>query len=81
MTATESDLVADIATVAAATQNSQEQRALVLVVGSLLGLGLALMLAVALARRITRPLRRLTLAAGEIGARAAADGRADADPG
>src|SRR4051812_32948026 len=67
MTAAESSLVADIAIVAAATQNRQEQRALVLVVGSLLGLGLALMLAVALARRITRPLRRLTVAAGEIG--------------
>ena len=39
-----------------------------LVVGSLLGLGLALMLAIGLARRITRPLRRLTVAAGEIGA-------------
>ena len=36
-------------------------------VASVLGLGLALMLAVGLARRITRPLRRLTVAAGEIG--------------
>ena len=34
---------------------------------SVLGLGLALMLAIGLARRITRPLRRLTVAAGEIG--------------
>ena len=68
MTSAESALVADIATVASDTQNNQEYRALVLVLGALVGLGLALMLAVALARRITRPLRRLTVAAGEIGA-------------
>ena len=54
-------------TVAAATQTARSSAALILVVGSLLGLGLALMLAVGLARRITRPLRRLTVAAGEIG--------------
>jgi len=67
MTAAESGMVADIAVVADQTQNGQERRALVLVLGSLLGLGLALMLAVALSRRITRPLRRLTEAADEIG--------------
>jgi signal transduction histidine kinase len=67
MTAAETGLVADIATAANATQNAQEQRALVLVFGALLGLGLALMLAISLARRITRPLRRLTVAASEIG--------------
>ncbi len=68
MTETESDVVTDIATVAADTRSQQGQRALLLVVAAFLGLGLALMLAVALARRITRPLRRLTVAAGEIGA-------------
>src|SRR4051794_33668192 len=67
MTDTESSVVADIAAVASDVQGSQEQRATILVVASVLGLGLALMLAVGLARRITRPLRRLTVAAGEIG--------------
>jgi HAMP domain-containing protein len=68
MTDTESGVVADIATGASELQSSQEQRALLLVVAAVLGLGLALVLAVGLARRITRPLRRLTVAAGEIGA-------------
>ena len=67
MTDAESGVVADIADVAESTQNSQEQRALLLVLVAVLGLGLALLLAVNLARRITRPLRRLTVAAGEIG--------------
>ena len=67
MTASETSLVSDIATVAEDTQTSQEQTALLLVLASVLGLGLALMLAIGLARRITRPLRRLTVAAGEIG--------------
>ena len=38
-----------------------------LVTSALLGLGRPCMLAVGLARRITRPLRRLTVAAGEVG--------------
>ena len=67
MTDAELGLVSDIATVAARTQGSQEQRALAVVVAAFLGLGFALWLAVGLARRITRPLRRLTAAAGEIG--------------
>ena len=67
MTQSESELVADIDGVASSTRNDQERQALLLVVLAVLGLGLALMLAVSLARRITRPLRRLTVAAGEIG--------------
>ena len=67
MTRTESLLVTDIAESAARIQNGQERRALLLVLVAVLGLGLAAMLAIALARRITRPLRRLTVAAGEIG--------------
>ncbi|HEU4912521.1 MAG TPA: nitrate- and nitrite sensing domain-containing protein [Actinomycetes bacterium] len=67
MTDTESALVRQIADTAAATQSAQERSSLVLITLALVGLGLALMLAVNLARRITRPLRRLTVAAGEIG--------------
>jgi signal transduction histidine kinase len=67
MTGAESQLLADIAGLAADTRNAQERSALLIVLTALLGLGLALMLAVSLARRITRPLRRLTVAAGEIG--------------
>ncbi|MCY7372207.1 MAG: nitrate- and nitrite sensing domain-containing protein, partial [Spirochaetaceae bacterium] len=67
MTATEAGLVADIGNAASATQLGQERRSLLLVGAAVLGLGLALMLAIGLARRITRPLRRLTAAAGEIG--------------
>ena len=67
LSATESLLVADIAQAATGTEQAQEQRALLLVLVAVLGLGLAAMLAIGLARRITRPLRRLTVAAGEIG--------------
>ena len=67
MTDTESALVRQIADTAADTQSAQERSSLVLITLALVGLGLALMLAVNLARRITRPLRRLTVAAGEIG--------------
>ncbi|MGH8892724.1 MAG: sensor histidine kinase [Actinomycetes bacterium] len=67
MTHTEALLVSEIATSASSTQDAQERSAFLLAAMSLIGLGLALMLAVALARRITRPLRRLTVAAGEIG--------------
>ena len=68
MTTAESAIVNDIEEAATATKLGQERRALVLVALAILGLGLALLLAVGLARRITRPLRRLTVAAGEIGA-------------
>ncbi len=68
MTNAESSLVNDIARVSETTQLAQERRTLVLVTVAVLGLGLALMLAIGLARRITRPLRRLTVAAGDIGA-------------
>ena len=67
MTRSESLLVSEIAQSAAETQLAQERRALVLVAVALLGLGLAAGLAIALARRITRPLHRLTVAATEIG--------------
>ena len=67
MTKAESELVNEIAAAAITTQLGQERRALLLVSVAVLGLGLALMLAVGLARRITRPLRRLTSAAGDIG--------------
>lgn len=67
LTQTESLVVADVAQVAGETQNSAERQALLVALVSILGLGLAAMLAIGLARRITRPLRRLTVAAGEIG--------------
>ncbi|MBA2769231.1 MAG: nitrate- and nitrite sensing domain-containing protein, partial [Sporichthyaceae bacterium] len=67
MTRSESLLVSEIAESAATTQLAQERRALVLVTVALLGLGLAAGLAIALARRITRPLHRLTVAATDIG--------------
>jgi len=67
MTTAESGLVNEISDAAIATQLGQERRALLLVSVAVLGLGLALMLAIGLARRITRPLRRLTVAAGDIG--------------
>jgi len=68
LTQTESLVVAEVAQVAGERQNSAERQALFVVLLAVLGLGLATMLAVGLARRITRPLRRLTAAAGEIGA-------------
>ena len=67
MTTAESELVDQIADAAITTQLGQERRALLVVSVAVLGLGLALMLAIGLARRITRPLRRLTAAAGDIG--------------
>jgi signal transduction histidine kinase len=68
MIITESTLVEDVATVAAAAGDREQRRALLLSAIALLGLAGTLILAVTLARRISRPLRRLTIAAGQIGA-------------
>jgi anti-sigma regulatory factor (Ser/Thr protein kinase) len=67
MTVTESQLVTDVATAAAAARDREQGRALLLAAAAVVGLGTAIVLAVALARRISRPLRRLTVAAAQIG--------------
>ena len=77
MVATEGKLVADIARVATNIENSERLKAGIFGAGAIFGLVLAILLAFVLAQRITRPLRRLTLAA-EIGEEPR-HGRADAD--
>ena len=67
MVATEGKLVADIARVATNIENSERLKAGIFGAGAFFGLVLAILLAFVLAQRITRPLRRLTLAAAEIG--------------
>jgi signal transduction histidine kinase len=67
MVATEGHLVTDIASTAAAIQSSEQLKAGIFGAGALFGLVLAILLALVLAQRITLPLRRLTLAAAEIG--------------
>ncbi|MDQ1617783.1 MAG: hypothetical protein QOE19_352, partial [Actinomycetota bacterium] len=67
MIAVENVLVTDIAGTAATTKAADQRKATIFGAGALFGLVLAVFLAVALAQRITRPLRRLTVAAGQIG--------------
>jgi hypothetical protein len=67
MVTTEGQLVADIANVAADIQSSEQLKAGIFGAGAFFGLVLAILLAFVLAQRITLPLRRLTLAAAEIG--------------
>ena len=67
MTDSEDQLVEAIRSQAAATRDSQERRALVFIAVAALALSVAALLALQLARRISRPLRRLTVAAGQIG--------------
>ena len=67
MVTTEGRLVTDIANVAAALQSSEQLRAGIFGAAGLFGLVLAVLLAAVLSQRITLPLRRLTLAAAEIG--------------
>ncbi|MDQ1602740.1 MAG: hypothetical protein QOE01_585 [Actinomycetota bacterium] len=67
MQSAELGLVTDVSNQAAATQSNERRKALITSGGAAFGLGLALFLAVVLSRRISRPLRRLTAAAGEIG--------------
>ncbi|MGH8969521.1 MAG: nitrate- and nitrite sensing domain-containing protein [Actinomycetes bacterium] len=68
MTSTESIVVLDLAQAAAQQQSAEERQAYLLGAAALLGLVLTVALAVGLAARISRPLRRLTDAADEIGA-------------
>jgi signal transduction histidine kinase len=67
MVDTEESLVGDIASVASAQQSSEKLTAGLFSAAAIFGLVLALLMAAVLAQRITRPLRRLTDAAGEIG--------------
>jgi signal transduction histidine kinase len=67
MVTTEGQLVTDIAGVAAAIQSTEQLKAGIFGAGAFFGLVLAILLGVILAQRITSPLRRLTLAAAEIG--------------
>jgi Nitrate and nitrite sensing/HAMP domain len=67
MVTTEGQLVTDIANVAASIQSSEQLKASIFGATALFGLVLAILLALLLGQRITLPLRRLTLAAAEIG--------------
>jgi signal transduction histidine kinase len=67
MVTTEGQLVKDIANVAATIQSSEQLKAGIFGAGAFFGLVLAILLGLVLAQRITLPLRRLTLAAAEIG--------------
>ena len=67
MTETETAVLTDVAVEARKIEQAERDHSLLLIGIASIGLGFALILAVALSRRITRPLRRLTVAAGEIG--------------
>jgi Nitrate and nitrite sensing/HAMP domain len=67
LTTSEGQLVTDIANVAASLQSAEQLKAGIFGAGAIFGLVLAGLFAGVLAQRITLPLRRLTLAAGEIG--------------